>query len=141
MEGKPLLQEPYEKRRSLLEENVKPIPNHVQLAEMTFFTVEQEIELSKLMGKVLKEGLEGLVIKDRLSTYEPNMRHWNKMKKDYLSGMADSADLLVLGAYYGTGRMGGLRSVFLMGVHDPKTGKFKTVCRVTKIFMRYLFLS
>lgn len=81
------------------------------------------------MQRVLSEGLEGLVIKDRLSIYEPNMRHWNKIKKvkwfsqfiltmgkkDYLKGMADSADLLVLGANYGTGRMGGLMSVFLMG--------------------------
>ncbi len=43
--------------------------------------------------------------------------------------MADSADLLVLGANYGTGRMGGLMSVYIMGVHDPETDKFKTVCR------------
>ena len=32
------------------------------------------------------EGLEGLVIKDALSTYEPGKRHWLKVKKsEYLS--------------------------------------------------------
>lgn len=77
--------------------------------------ITQKTEFNNLMQRVLSEGLEGLVIKDRLSIYEPNMRHWNKIKKDYLKGMADSADLLVLGANYGTGRMGGLMSVFLMG--------------------------
>ncbi len=42
------------------------------------------------------------------SVYEPGKRHWLKVKKDYLAdgAMADSADLLVLGAYYGTGRKG-----------------------------------
>ena len=40
--------------------------------------------------------------------YEPGKRHWLKVKKDYLAGgsMADTADLIVLGAYYGTGNKG-----------------------------------
>jgi DNA ligase-3 len=54
------------------------------------------------------------------------------MKKDYLEdgSMADTADLVVLGAYYGTGKKGGMRSVFLMGVHDAKTDKWYTVTKV-----------
>ena len=42
------------------------------------------------------------------SVYEPGKRHWLKVKKDYLQEgtMADSADLIVLGAYYGTGNKG-----------------------------------
>ena len=42
------------------------------------------------------------------STYEPGKRHWLKVKKDYLAegAMADTADLVVLGAYYGTGNKG-----------------------------------
>ena len=42
------------------------------------------------------------------SVYEPGKRHWLKVKKDYLSegAMADSADLIVLGAYFGTGSKG-----------------------------------
>ena len=40
--------------------------------------------------------------------YQPGKRHWLKVKKDYLQAgtMADSADLVVLGAYYGTGNKG-----------------------------------
>ena len=43
-----------------------------------------------------------------------------KMKKDYLDdgSMADSADLVVLGGWSGTGKKGGQISSFLMGVHD-----------------------
>jgi len=40
--------------------------------------------------------------------YEPGKRHWQKVKKDYLydGSMADSADLVVLGAWFGTGNKG-----------------------------------
>ena len=40
-----------------------------------------------------------------MSTYEPGKRHWLKVKKDYLNEgtMADTADLVVLGGWYGTG--------------------------------------
>ena len=44
--------------------------------------------------------------------------------------MADTADLVVLGAYYGSGNKGGLMSVFLMGSLDPVSNKWKTVCKV-----------
>lgn len=69
--------------------------------------------LSSLMGRVMREGLEGLVLKDAKSVYEPGKRHWLKVlssawrdclctpqvKKDYLAegSMADSCDLVVLG--------------------------------------------
>lgn len=40
--------------------------------------------------------------------YEPGKRHWLKVKKDYLNegAMADTADLAVLGAFYGKGQNG-----------------------------------
>lgn len=40
--------------------------------------------------------------------YEPGKRHWLKVKKDYLNegAMADTADLVVLGAFYGKGSNG-----------------------------------
>ena len=36
------------------------------------------------MSEVLREGLEGLVLKSVDSVYEPGKRHWMKVKKDYL---------------------------------------------------------
>ena len=41
--------------------------------------------------------------------------------------MADTADLVVLGGYYGTGKKGGLMSVFLLGCYDTKTDRWYTV--------------
>ena len=43
--------------------------------------------------------------------------------------MADSADLVVLGAYFGTGAYGGMMSVFLMGSYDPDEEKWKARSR------------
>jgi len=53
------------------------------------------------------------------------------MKKDYLDEgtMADTADLVVLGAYYGTGNYGGMKSTFLMGTLNEKTNKWYTVTK------------
>ena len=56
-----------------------------------------------MIAHVIREGLEGLVLKGVHTVYEPGKRHWLKVKKDYLQGgaMADSADLVVLGGYLG----------------------------------------
>ena len=54
------------------------------------------------------------------------------MKKDYLNegAMADSADLVVLGGWYGTGNKGGLISIFLMGCYDRFADRWRTVTKV-----------
>lgn len=57
------------------------IPSRIELAELNRFTIDQKPELEQLLTGAIKQGLEGLVIKDKLSTYDPNQRHWNKIKK------------------------------------------------------------
>lgn len=50
----------------------------------------------------------GVSLPSPQGTYEPGKRHWLKVKKDYLNegAMADTADLVVLGAFYGQGSKG-----------------------------------
>lgn len=78
-------------------------------------------------------------MKERTLEYRPAARHWWKLKKDYLDGMADTVDLLLLGAFAGTGARGGQLASFLMGclekspasaaeAHAPLA--WRTVCRV-----------
>ncbi|XP_021931838.1 DNA ligase 3, partial [Zootermopsis nevadensis] len=128
--GEVLLEKPMKERRRILEENMEEVPNRIMFSEMK--EINDPKDLEEMITKVLKLGLEGLVLKDLMSIYEPGKRHWLKVKKDYLHGgaMADSADLVVLGAWFGTGHKGGMMSVFLMGCYNPANQKW---CTVTKV--------
>lgn len=118
------------KRRGILEQHIKPIKSHVQLSESEFLKTKQELAL--MTAKVLQANLEGVVLKSPTGTYQPGKRNWLKVKKDYLFGgkMADTADLVVLGAWYGSGKKGGVLSIFLMGCYDARDRLWKTVTKV-----------
>ncbi|XP_052819765.1 DNA ligase 3-like [Mya arenaria] len=130
LNGENIMDKPIKERRKILAKEMVEIPNRIMFSEMKHIT--EEDDLTDMMTRVFQEGLEGLVLKDVNSIYEPGKRHWLKVKKDYLNegSMADSADLTVLGAFYGSGNKGGMMSVFLMGVYDPANEKW---CTVTKV--------
>ncbi|XP_071946182.1 DNA ligase 3-like isoform X2 [Antedon mediterranea] len=127
--GQSLMEKPLQERRKFLKRNITPIPGRIMFSEMHELTKHEQ--LAGLLTEVFQEGLEGLVLKDSQSKYEPGMRHWLKVKKDYLNegAMADSADLILLGGYYGTGNKGGIMSVFLLGVYDQHADRFLTVTK------------
>uniref|UniRef100_A0A452SE18 DNA ligase n=1 Tax=Ursus americanus TaxID=9643 RepID=A0A452SE18_URSAM len=104
-----LMDRPLCERRKFLHDNMVEIPNRIMFSEMN---------------------LRSLLFFPQ-GTYEPGKRHWLKVKKDYLNegAMADTADLVVLGAFYGQGSKGGMMSIFLMGCYDPDSQKW---CTVTK---------
>ncbi|XP_068946031.1 DNA ligase 3 [Petaurus breviceps papuanus] len=124
-----LMDRPLYERRKFLHDNMVEIPNRILFSEMK--QVTKASDLADMINRVIREGLEGLVLKDVKGTYEPGKRHWLKVKKDYLNegAMADTADLVVLGAFYGQGNKGGMMSIFLMGCYDPSSQKW---CTVTK---------
>ncbi|XP_073521073.1 DNA ligase 3 [Phyllobates terribilis] len=132
--GVSLMDRPLNERRKFMRDNMIEIPNHILFSEMKHVT--KAADLADMITRVIREGLEGLVLKDLKSIYEPGKRHWLKVKKDYLNegAMADTADLAVLGAFYGKGANGGLMSIFLMGCYDPETRKW---CTVTKCSSGY----
>ncbi|GMT15078.1 hypothetical protein PFISCL1PPCAC_6375, partial [Pristionchus fissidentatus] len=127
-----LLEKPLSERKELLKKHMTEVNNRVHFSQYEEVKLGDKKHLSRMIYSAIDDGLEGLVIKDSKGTYEPGKRHWLKVKKDYLQegAMADTADLIVLGAYYGTGSKGGLMSVFLMGVRDEKSGKYLTVTKV-----------
>ena len=128
--GKSLMNSPLKERRKLLTEQMVEVGNSVKLSDLKI--IKSKKDLTDMIKDVFNKGLEGLVLKDKLSIYEPGKRHWLKLKKDYLNegAMADSADLVVLGAWLGTGAKGGIMSVFLMGCLDDRSKKWCTVSKV-----------
>ncbi|XP_068157392.1 DNA ligase 3 [Drosophila tropicalis] len=129
-DGEDLMQLEFRKRREILEQNIEPIKSYVQLSESQFLKTKSE--LAMMTAKVLQSNLEGVVLKNPNGTYQPGKRNWLKVKKDYLfdGKMADTADLVVLGAWYGSGKKGGVLSIFLMGCYDPQDRLWKTVTKV-----------
>jgi len=128
--GKSYMSKPLWERRKLLESHMTEVGNSIKFSELK--KIGSPAELKKMISSAISQGLEGLVLKDRKSTYDPGKRHWLKVKKDYLDdgAMADTADLVVLGAWYGTGNRGGIMSIFLMGCYDAHSRQWKTVTKV-----------
>ena len=60
-------------------ENVTEIEHRMLLSECT--KIQDAGHLAREMTNAMQAGLEGLVLKDSESTYEPNMRRWLKFKK------------------------------------------------------------
>ena len=71
------------------------------------------------MNDAIDSRLEGIVVKNPDSVYRPAIRNgsgWYKVKPDYMLGLNDDLDLLIVGGYYGEGRRSGLLSHFLLAV-------------------------
>jgi DNA ligase-1 len=85
-----------------------------------------------LLNAAVETGCEGLMIKDGASLYEPAKRssHWLKLKKDYLEGLGDTFDLVVMGAWLGRGKRAGMFGAYLLGTYNADTGGYETVARV-----------
>lgn len=105
--GDDLTKKTMKERRKFLEDNITPIKHHIQLSEYRILKTKND--LVEMTQDVLRKGLEGLMLKGLNTLYEAGKRRWLKVKKDYLmeGALADTADLVVLGAWYGSGKNGG----------------------------------
>ena len=68
---------PLEERRRLLETHVLTVKNEIMHSEQT--EIADVATLQALMTRIMRENLEGLVLKDKRGTYEPAKRHWLKV--------------------------------------------------------------
>ncbi|KZT08332.1 ATP-dependent DNA ligase [Laetiporus sulphureus 93-53] len=168
LNGQVLLERPFRERRMLLRSNISPFTSdrkdaarfsHVQSCESeggrealeAFWQVALNSPCEGLMIKLLDSGdiLEEVSQKEKTrrkplpATYEPDKRTsaWLKLKKDYVTGLGDSLDLVPIGAWHGNGRKAQWWSPILLAVWDPDAGKLVAVCKCMSGFTDVFYKS
>jgi len=127
--GKSLIRESYKKRYALLQKYVREI-GKINHALRKICNDSDCIE--DLFNRTVERGGEGVVIKNLNGPYEAGVRGWNwiKWKPEYVKGLRDTFDLVVVGAYFGRGRRAGTYGALLCAVYDSKKDRFETFCKL-----------
>ena len=129
--GKSKVKLPYLERRKLLEGMFKE-SEHFKLARKIVSSNEKEI--SEFFEMSIEDGCEGVVAKNtsEKSVYRAGARGWLwiKFKRDYQSELADTVDLVVVGAFAGHGRRGGTYGALLMAAFNHDLDRFETVTKL-----------
>ncbi|KAG7463404.1 hypothetical protein MATL_G00176210 [Megalops atlanticus] len=127
--------EPLRKRYDILQTVFTPVKGRIHLVPKTEARIMQEVV--DALNEAIDNREEGIMVKDPMSLYKPDKRGegWLKIKPEYVDGLMDELDLLILGGYWGKGRRGGMMSHFLCGVAEtPKLGEkpsiFHSFCRI-----------
>jgi DNA ligase 1 len=139
--GEPTVKKSLRERRELLHQAFEPVEGEFAFAQ--YGDTKEIEEIQTLLDESVKASCEGLMVKmldTEESGYEPSKRsrNWLKVKKDYLSGIGDSLDLVVLGAYYGKGKRTSWYGAFLLAAYNSSTQNYETVCNIGTGFSEQL---
>ncbi len=111
----PVLDEPLEERRKMLESIVKPDPGKLELSRQVKVTPDEIEKANDLFEASIKGGHEGIMIKDPHAPYMPGIRGKKMLK---LKAEPETLDLVVVGGTYGTGKRAHLIGSYLMAIQD-----------------------
>jgi DNA ligase-1 len=129
VDGRDLTQEPYRTRREMLTKYVRE-GSSIRLVPNTVTSSPEEVE--KFMNQAISDGCEGVMIKDLNSVYRAGAREfsWIKLKREYRSELADTLDLVIVGAFHGKGKRTGKYGTYLLAAYDDERDIFESVSKV-----------
>lgn len=133
LNGDSTVHRPLAERRELLREHFQETPGEWQFATSRDCTSVEEVQ--QFMEEAVKNSCEGLMVKalsGEQARYDIARRshNWLKLKKDYLEGVGDTLDLVVIGAYLGRGKRAGLYGGFLLACRDADSEQFQALCKI-----------
>jgi DNA ligase 1 len=127
-DGEDLTGLPYLDRRARLDQAVT-LSDRLRLT--TALEVATAPALEAAFEQAVADGSEGLVCKSTGSgaVYQAGARGWLwiKLKRDYRTELADTIDLVIVGAYAGRGRRRGTYGAVLLAAYDPETEVYRTL--------------
>lgn len=131
LDGEDLTPLPLPDRRTALTRCIK-VTEDVRLSEAR--VLDDVADVERFFTEALTAGCEGLMAKsiNDDSVYRAGARGflWIKYKREYRSEMTDTVDLVVVGAFHGRGRRGGLYGALLMATYNKDTDRFETVSKL-----------
>ncbi len=136
----------YLQRRKLIEQITAGLKNQ-KVRVVSQCIVKNIKDIEKFMASAIEHGCEGVMIKQLASTYRAGAREfaWVKLKREYKSDIADTLDLVIVGALYGRGRRVGKYGALLVAVYDSKADMFRSVSKVgtgfTDLHLEQLYKS
>ncbi|KAK2178306.1 hypothetical protein NP493_548g00024 [Ridgeia piscesae] len=136
-----LSNKPLKERCKILKDVFDPIEGRIKVSEVKIGSTKQDCVNALNEAIDLRE--EGIMVKDPDTPYCPNKRKggWYKIKPEYIGGLMDELDVVVVGGYFGAGARAGMMSHFLCAVAVPpetggKPSRFQSFCKVGSGYTR-----
>jgi ATP-dependent DNA ligase len=113
-------------------ENISSDSNVNKIRLMPQVIASDTAKIQKFMDSAIEAGCEGIMLKHLDSVYRAGSREylWIKVKREYRTELADTLDLVIVGALYGRGRRVGRYGALLLAVYDKNRDLFSSVCKV-----------